>query len=108
MAAAVSPGEKEQLHHFVATSRWDVAPLEEVSLDKADGLVGGAQAHSIIDDAHADCRELSDERSFGATPPGDATESARTQSVDGLSNRLSWFRRDAVFPRPTLRLSRKL
>jgi len=50
MAAAVSPGEKEQLHHFVATSRWDVAPLEEVLLDKADELVGGANAHLIIDD----------------------------------------------------------
>lgn len=50
MAAAVSPGEKEQLHHFVATSRWDIAPLEAVLLDKADELVGGAQAHLIIDD----------------------------------------------------------
>lgn len=50
MAAAVSPGEKEQLHHFVATSRWDVAPLEEILLEKADELVGGDDAHLIIDD----------------------------------------------------------
>lgn len=50
MAAAVSPGEKEQLHHFVATSRWDVGPLEEVLLEKADDLVGGHDAHLIIDD----------------------------------------------------------
>lgn len=50
MAAVVSPGEKEQLHHFVATSRWDVAPLEDVLLEKADELVGGADAHLIIDD----------------------------------------------------------
>ena len=50
LAARVAPGEKEQLHHFVAASEWDCAPLEEVLLDKADGLVGGADAHLIIDD----------------------------------------------------------
>lgn len=50
MAAAVSPGQKEQLHHFVSMSRWDVAPLEEVLLDKADELVGGEHAHLIVDD----------------------------------------------------------
>lgn len=50
MAAVVSPGEKEQLHHFVATSRWETAPLEEVLLHQANELVGGDDAHLIIDD----------------------------------------------------------
>jgi SRSO17 transposase len=45
MAARVSPGEKEQLHHFVATSRWETAPLEEVLLHQANELVGGDDAH---------------------------------------------------------------
>lgn len=50
MAAHVAPDEVQQLHHFVATSAWDWAPLERVLLDKADGLVGGAEAFLIVDD----------------------------------------------------------
>jgi SRSO17 transposase len=50
MAARVAAGDKEQLHHFVATAKWDTAPLEEVLVEKADVLVGGPDAHLIIDD----------------------------------------------------------
>lgn len=50
LAARVAPGQKEQLHHFVAVSEWDCTPLEEVLLDKSDALVGGADAHLIVDD----------------------------------------------------------
>jgi SRSO17 transposase len=39
-----------QLHHFVATSRWDIAPLEKQLARDADALVGGPDAHLIIDD----------------------------------------------------------
>jgi SRSO17 transposase len=50
LAARVAPDDVEQLHHFVATSRWDTDAIEEVLLDKADALLGGADAHLIVDD----------------------------------------------------------
>lgn len=50
MAARVAPGETQQLHHFVSTSAWQSEPLEEVLVRKADGLVGGGDAHLIVDD----------------------------------------------------------
>lgn len=50
LAARVAPGDREQLHHFVGVSEWDCAPLEEVLLDKVDDLVGGEDAHLIVDD----------------------------------------------------------
>lgn len=50
MAAWVAPDDVEQLHHFVATSVWDTAPLERVLLNKADALVGGPDAFLIVDD----------------------------------------------------------
>jgi SRSO17 transposase len=50
MARRHCPGEKEQLHHFVATSPWDTCGHERVLLEKADALVGGHAAHLIVDD----------------------------------------------------------
>jgi len=50
LAARVAPADIQQLHHFVATSKWDTGPLEEVLLAKADALVGGEDAHLIVDD----------------------------------------------------------
>lgn len=50
MAARVSLVEHEQLHHFVATSPWDTAPLEAVIAREGQRLVGGADAVLIIDD----------------------------------------------------------
>ena len=50
LAARVSPANAQQLHHFIAVSRWDTSELEQVLFEKADGLVGGADAHLIVDD----------------------------------------------------------
>ena len=50
MAARVCPGETQQLHHFISTSRWDTAGHERVLLEKAGALVGGKDAHLVIDD----------------------------------------------------------
>jgi SRSO17 transposase len=50
MAARVAPGEFQQLHHFISTSTWDTGPIEDVLLEKADALVGGDDAHLIVDD----------------------------------------------------------
>ncbi len=50
MARRQCPGDKEQLHHFVATSKWDTCMHERVLLEKADALVGGHDAHLIVDD----------------------------------------------------------
>lgn len=46
----VAPAEKEQINHFVATSKWDTKPIEVVHADRCNELVGGADAHLIIDD----------------------------------------------------------
>jgi SRSO17 transposase len=50
MAARVARDDFWQLHHFVATSGWDTAPLERQLARDADALVGGPDAHLIIDD----------------------------------------------------------
>ena len=44
MAARVAPGDTQQLHHFVSTSPWSTAPLEDELVRAADRLVGGAGA----------------------------------------------------------------
>lgn len=50
IAARVAKGQSQQLHHFVTVSAWDTAVFESLLLEKADALVGGAEAHLIIDD----------------------------------------------------------
>ena len=50
MAARVAPGDVQQLHHFVSTSPWDTAPLEEELVRQADQLLGGPQAVLVVDD----------------------------------------------------------
>jgi SRSO17 transposase len=50
MAARLAPEDHEQLHHFIATSHWDLAPLEQALVRAADRLVGGAEAYLILDD----------------------------------------------------------
>jgi SRSO17 transposase len=50
LAARVAPDDLEQVHHFIATSTWDTSPVEDVLAAKADALVGGDDAHLIIDD----------------------------------------------------------
>src|ERR671939_529546 len=50
MAARVAPGDVQQLHHFISTSPWATAPLEEELAKAADRLVGGPGAVLVIDD----------------------------------------------------------
>jgi SRSO17 transposase len=50
MAARVAPGDVQQLHHFLSTSPWATAPLEEELIRQADQLVGGPEAVLVIDD----------------------------------------------------------
>lgn len=50
LAERVCPGEVQQLHHFISTSPWQSAPLQEVLFEKADRLLGGGEAVLLIDD----------------------------------------------------------
>jgi SRSO17 transposase len=50
LAARVAPADTQQLHHFVSTSPWATAPLEEELVEAADRLVGGADAVLVVDD----------------------------------------------------------
>ena len=50
MAERVCPGQTQQLHHFVSTSTWPTAPLEQVLRKMADALEGGKDAALIVDD----------------------------------------------------------
>jgi SRSO17 transposase len=44
MAARVAPGDVQQLHHFLSTSPWTTAPLEDELVRQANQLVGGPEA----------------------------------------------------------------
>jgi SRSO17 transposase len=50
MAARVAPGDVQQLHHFLSTSPWPTAPLEDELIRQADRLVGGPDAVLVVDD----------------------------------------------------------
>src|SRR3954462_9534624 len=50
MAARVAPGHVQQLHHFVTTSPWATAPVEEELVRAADRLVGGSDAVLVLDE----------------------------------------------------------
>src|ERR671938_1920175 len=50
MAARIAPGDTQQLHHFVSTSPWATAPLEDELVKAADRLVGGPDAVLVVDD----------------------------------------------------------
>jgi SRSO17 transposase len=50
ISARVAPKDGEQVHHFVATSRWDTAGVEEVLCAKVDQMLGGPDAYLIVDD----------------------------------------------------------
>jgi SRSO17 transposase len=50
MAARVAPGDVQQLQHFVSTSPWAAAPLEDELVRAADRLVGGPGAVLVVDD----------------------------------------------------------
>jgi SRSO17 transposase len=51
MAARVAPADTRQLHHFVSTSPWATAPLEDELVKAADRLVGGPDAALVVDDS---------------------------------------------------------
>ncbi len=50
IADRMAVGDAPQLHHFVAASRWETEPLEEVLVEKVGRLVGGKGSHLIVDD----------------------------------------------------------
>ncbi|MCW2242371.1 IS701 family transposase [Azospirillum canadense] len=50
IAAALTPGDYDQLHNFIASRSWDTAPLEPLLARTADQLVGGPDAILAIDD----------------------------------------------------------
>ena len=50
IASRVAPQDETQLHHFVADSHWDPAPLEGVLLSKVNDKLGGDSARLIVDD----------------------------------------------------------
>jgi SRSO17 transposase len=50
MAERFAPNDYDQLHHFIASGVWDVAPLERELLIQVDRLVGGSDAVLVIDD----------------------------------------------------------
>lgn len=50
MAARIAPDDHVRLHHFIATSPWDAAPIETALAHEAERLVGGSDAVLIIDD----------------------------------------------------------
>jgi SRSO17 transposase len=50
MAARVAPADTQQLHHFVSTSPWATAPLEDELVRAADRLLGGQDAVLVVDD----------------------------------------------------------
>lgn len=43
-------GTHDGLHHFVSASNWDATPLLEELADKANELLGGADAVLVVDD----------------------------------------------------------
>ncbi len=51
LAARVAPDTtSSSCTIFIATSKWETRPIEDVLASKADALVGGEDAHLIIDD----------------------------------------------------------
>jgi SRSO17 transposase len=50
ISARVAPDDVEQVHHFVATSSWDTAPVEQVLCQKVDEMLGGDDTYLIVDD----------------------------------------------------------
>src|SRR5215217_5267995 len=50
MAARLGLRGRDQLHHFVASTSWDDAPLRRLLAERADALVGGPDAVLVVDD----------------------------------------------------------
>ncbi len=84
MAARVAPGDTQQLHHFVSTSPWATAPLEDELVTAADRLVGGPDAVLVVDDA---CLVKQGRRSVGVKRQycGQLGKKANCQSLVSLT-----------------------
>jgi SRSO17 transposase len=65
MAARDAEVSYDRLHHFIASSVWNAAPLQKVLLAEADRMVGGDDAWLIIDDT---ALPKKGERSVGVAP----------------------------------------
>lgn len=50
LASRVAPGHDQELRHFVSESPWEAGPVEQVLWQKADTMLGSADAVLIIDD----------------------------------------------------------
>jgi SRSO17 transposase len=50
ISSRVAPKDVEQIQHFVSTSCWDTAPVEEVLCHKVDEMLGGESSFLIVDD----------------------------------------------------------
>jgi SRSO17 transposase len=51
MAERLGLGGHDQLHHFIASTAWDDAPLWQVLAEQADRQVGGSDAVLVVDDS---------------------------------------------------------
>lgn len=58
MAERVCHGQTQQLHHFVSTSTWPTAPLEQVLRETANALVGIKRQHCGVLGKQANCQVL--------------------------------------------------
>src|SRR3712207_6253284 len=50
MAARLGLKGHDQLHHFIASTAWDDAPLGRLLVERAGALVGGSNAVLVVDD----------------------------------------------------------
>ena len=84
MAARLAPGDYDQLHHFIADSVWDAAPLEAELLVQANRLVGGKDAVLVIDDTSMPKKG---DRSVGVAPQYASTlgKTANCQTLVSLT-----------------------
>jgi hypothetical protein len=110
MAGRVVPGDTRQLHHFVSTSPWATAPLEDELVKAADWLVGGPDAVLVVDDTalvKQGRHSVSLKRQYcgqlGKRANGQAPSAGLGQPPGGTDDRLcrSWSR--SPWPGPSCR-----
>jgi SRSO17 transposase len=84
IAQAVAPGQQDQLNNFIAVAPWASQALQKVLVQKANALVGGREAHLIIDDF---ALPKKGEHSVGVAPQycGALGKKANCQSIVSLT-----------------------
>lgn len=50
LAEEVAPGEGDQINNFISVAPWQSEALQRVLMKRADALVGGLDAHLVVDD----------------------------------------------------------